>query len=156
MFRLMYRWLLLLLCCAPIPALWAQELPYFVTYSHQMEQSGSLEVETKTASGKPPAGNLFFGTSTEFEYGTRAWWTSEFYLDTQGTLNNSTIFTGFRLENRFRPLLSERRINPVLYVEFEDINGANKSLLEVVGHDGAGDLISSNSTARAEKDRELE
>ncbi|MGL1521362.1 hypothetical protein ACSTIE_23495, partial [Vibrio parahaemolyticus] len=47
-------------------------------------------------------------------------------------------------------------INPVLYVEFENINGANRSLREVVGHDGEEDLTGSNAENRAEKKRELE
>ncbi|MDE3106320.1 MAG: hypothetical protein KGK08_14210, partial [Acidobacteriota bacterium] len=52
--------------------------------------------------------------------------------------------------------LREYRVNPVLYVEFEDINGANKSLLEVVGNDGNQDLTASNAEGRAEKQREAE
>lgn len=43
-----------------------------------------------------------------------------------------------------------------MYFEFEDINGANKSLLEVVGHDGQADLAGPNADARAEKEREVE
>ncbi len=133
-----------------------QEMPYFVTYSHHLEEPGSLELESKTAVGKPENGNRFFGTSTEFEYGTTAWWTSELYLDATSTAGESTFFTGFRIENRVRPLWREHWINPVLYVEFENINGANKSVLEVVGHDGQGDLIDSVRDTRKEKAREAE
>ncbi len=147
---------LLLLFLTRLTVLSAQELPYFVTYSHHLEEPGSLEIETKTASGQPQQGNVFFGTSFELEYGTRAWWTSELYLDTQGTLHDSAVFTGFRIENRFRPLLREHLFNPVLYVEFEDINGANKSLLEVVGHDGHPDLEEPNGSTGQEKKREVE
>ena len=32
-------------------------------------------------------------------------------------------------------------MNPVLYAEFEDINSADKALLEVVGHDGIDDFL---------------
>ena len=134
----------------------AQEWPYFVTYSHDMEEPGNLEIASKTAIGKPPSGNRFIGASMELEYGTKAWWTTELYLDGVSTPEDSTIFTGFRLENRFRPLAREHWINPVLYIEFENINGANKSLLEVVGHDGAEGLVSANGLARQEKDREIE
>ena len=134
----------------------AQELPYFVTYSHHMEESGSLEIESKLTSGKPNGGNRFVGFPSEFEYGTRAWWTTELYLEGQTTSNDSTVFTGFRIENRARLLLEEHRVNPVLYFEFEDINGANKSILEVVGHDGQDDFDGSNAETRAEKKRELE
>ena len=92
----------------------------------------------------------------EFEYGTTGWWTTEVYLDGQVTGSDSAVFTGFRLENRFRMLPREHWINPVLYVEFEDINGADKSLLEVVGHDGNDDFLDTNAEARREKKREIE
>jgi len=64
------------------------------------------------------------------------------------------VFTGFRLENRIRPLMREHWINPVLYFEFEDINGADKALLEVVGHDTSADLLTRND--RSERKREAE
>jgi hypothetical protein len=144
---------LFLLACGSCTA---QEVPYFVTYSHHMEEPESLEVESKTATGRPPEGNRFFGNSVEFEYGTTAWWTSEVYVDFAGTKNDSTALTGFRFENRWRPLWREHWINPVLYAEFEDINGANKSVLEVVGHDGASDFLGSVGEARQEKKREVE
>ena len=134
----------------------AQEVPYFVTYSHHLEEPGSLEIESKAATGRPPQGDRFFGNSVEFEYGTTAWWTSEVYVDFAGTKNDSTVLTGFRLENRWRPLWQEHWINPVLYAEFEDINGANKSVLEVVGHDGASDFLGPVAEALQEKKREVE
>jgi hypothetical protein len=137
-------------------AAFGQETPYFVTYSHHLEEPGSMEIEAKTAIGKPPSGNRFFGNSLELEYGTTAWWTSELYLDLTGTANESTVFGGFRIENRFRPLFQDHWINPVLYAEFEDINGADKSLLEVVGHDGKEDFSIDTSEVRKEKKREVE
>jgi hypothetical protein len=127
---------------------------YFVTYSHQMEEPGNLEVGLKSISARPKGGNAFVGSALEFEYGVKAWWTTEVYLDGQHTSHESTVFTGYRLENRFRPLQREHWINPVLYVEFENINGADKSLLEVVGHDGGADLTERND--RGEKKREVE
>jgi hypothetical protein len=131
----------------------AQET-YFVTYSHQMEEPGNLEVALKSVTGSPGGGNPFWGNALEFEYGVKAWWSSELYLDGQSTANESTVFTGFRWENRFRPLLGEHRINPVLYAEFEDINSADKSLLEVVGHDVRDEFL--QRTDRHEKKREVE
>src|SRR5436853_7805941 len=127
---------------------------YFVTYSHQMEEPGNLDLATRTVSGFPSAGNQFRGSAVELEYGVKAWWTSELYLDGQSTSGESTLFTGFRFENRFRPLLREHWINPVLYFEFENINGADKSMLEVVGHDGRAGFLERND--RSEKKREAE
>lgn len=127
---------------------------HFITYSHQMEEPGNLEIALKTVAGSPKGGNTFYGSALEFEYGVKAWWTTEFYLDGQATSNESTVFTGFRFENRFRPLMREHWINPVLYAEFENINSADKSLLEVVGHDGRENFL--GRTDRSEKKREAE
>jgi len=133
----------------------AQERPYFVTYSHEMEEPGNLEIEMYNVIGKPPGDNRFLGSTVEFEYGLKTWWTTEFYLDGQATVNDSTIFTGFRWENRFRPLMGEHWINPVLYAEFEDTS-ADKSLREVVGHDGVPDFADPNAIARQDHEREME
>jgi hypothetical protein len=134
----------------------AQERPYFVAYSHALEEPGNLEVALNSVSGAP-AGSQAFGSGTmELEYGTLGWWTTELYLSGQKTAADSTVFTGFRLENRVRMLMREHWINPVLYVEFEDTNGADKSLLEVVGHDKVSDLAGTNAENKLEKDRELE
>ena len=136
-----------------LPGSRAGEGPFFITYTHQMEEPGNLEIATKSLTGKPDGGNRFLGAATEFEYGVKAWWTTELYVDGQATGGESALFTGYRWENRFRVLPREHWINPVLYVEFENINGADKSLLEVVGHDGLDDLTTANSEARREKQR---
>jgi hypothetical protein len=138
-----------------VPAAHSQERPYFVVYSHDMEEPGNLEIESFTVTGEPTGGDRFLGSDLEFEYGVETWWTSEFYLDGQATANQSTIFTGFRWENRFRPLTGEHWINPVIYAEFEDTSG-DKALREVVGHDGKDDLLVPNWLARADKKREME
>ena len=132
----------------------AQET-YFVTCSHQMEEPGNLEIANKSVAGRPGGANAFLAHALEFEYGVKAWWTSELYLDSQTTWSESSVFTGFRLENRFRPLMHEHWINPVLYVEFEDINSADKSLLEVVGHDGREDFLGRNDRSEREREAEL-
>jgi mono/diheme cytochrome c family protein len=142
-----------LLCPPSAPA---GEGPFFITYTHQMEEPGNLELAVKNLVGQPGGGNLFLGGATEFEYGAKAWWTTELYLDGQGTSGQGALFTGYRWENRFRLVPREHWINPVLYVEFENINGADKSLLEVVGNDGKDDLTSPNHEARTEKMREIE
>ncbi len=102
----------------------------------------------KPLSLDPSAATTFGALATEIEYGVRAWWTTELYLDGQTTMNDSSLYTGFRIENRFRPLMKEYPVNPVLYVEYENISGADKTVLEVVGHDGEPDLVVPNAIAR--------
>lgn len=134
----------------------AQEPPYFVTYSHALEEPGNLEIEFKGTQAAPKGGSAFGGGTIEFEYGAKAWWTTELYLTGQTTPDQSTVFTGFRWENRFRPLMEEHWINPVLYVEYEDRNAADRSFLEISGNDGAADLQPPNTEARGDVEREME
>ncbi|HXE74272.1 MAG TPA: hypothetical protein VNN18_01370 [Candidatus Xenobia bacterium] len=133
----------------------AQGRAYFVAYDHHMEEPGALELSFNPALGVPKDGNKFLGAWMEFEYGATGWWTSEFYLDGQTTWNESTLFTGYRWENRFRPLLREHWINPVLYLEYEDVNEADKTIKDVVGFDSGRDL-EPNDEARHEREREIE
>jgi hypothetical protein len=145
----------LLLFCFPAHLL-AQENPYIVAYDHNLEEPGSLEVEYFSTLGTQRGGANYHAYWTELEYGATAWWTTELYLDGQSTFGDSTIFTGYRWENRFRPLKDEHFINPVLYVEFENINGADKVMKEVEGHDVEADSLDPTALARQEKVRELE
>lgn len=130
--------------------------PYFVTYDHYMEELDTLEIGSASVLGRSSGLNTFLGNWTEFEYGARKWWTTEVYLDWQHTRHEGSVFTGFRFENRFRPLLETHRINPVLYVEYEHLNGADKVLKEIVGFDSKEDLKVPNSVARHEREREIE
>jgi len=138
-----------------IPAL-AQENPYIVAYDHYLEEPGNLEIEYFSTFGTQRGGNDFHAFWAEFEYGATAWWTTELYLDGQTTFNESTIFTGVRWENRFRPLKHEHFINPVLYVEYEHKSGADKILKEGEGHDVESDFLTPNSEARKEHINEME
>jgi hypothetical protein len=141
--------------CSPA-ASWAQESPYFVTYDHYLEEPGNLEIEYFSTVGTQRGGNNFHAFWTEFEYGATAWWTTEFYFDGQTTFGDSTVFTGFRWENRVRPLKHEHFINPVLYVEFENKNGADKILKEGEGHDVEADFLTPNDVARKDHIHEIE
>src|SRR5258708_9877074 len=143
-------------CFSLCSVLRAQDRPYFITYNHQLEEPGSLEVSTNPVLGTQRRGGRFLAGWTEFEYGAKGWLTTEIYLDGQTTRHDSTVFTGYRWENRFRLLLREHWINPVLYLEFENINAADKTLLEVVGHDGEADHAVRNGEARRERLREME
>jgi hypothetical protein len=145
----------LVLTVISLPAM-AQESPYIVTYDHYLEEPGSLEVEYFSTFGTQRAGNDFHAFWTEFEYGATAWWTTEFYLDGQTTFGDSTAFTGFRWENRFRVLQQEHFINPVLYLEYEQVSEADKIIKEVEGHDVEADHAVPNAISQQEHNHELE
>lgn len=141
-----------LFCCAA----GAQESPYIVAYDHYLEEPGNLDIEYFSTFGTQRGGDNFHAFWTEFEYGATAWWTTEFYLEGQSTFHDSTVFTGFRWENRFRPLKREHFINPILYVEYENKNGADKILKEIEGHDVESDFLGSNGDLRKEHAHEIE
>jgi hypothetical protein len=133
----------------------AQDPPYFVTYDHYLEEPGNLELEMSSTLGVPRSSQrTFFAPYAELEYGVTARWTSELYLDAQSSAGDSTVFTGWRLENRFRALKREHVINPVLYLEYENINEADRTLKEVVGNAEIGD--ESNAELRRVHAHELE
>jgi hypothetical protein len=129
------RFFALALLMATAASIHSQEAPYFVTYDHHMEEPGNLEIAAWTTVGIPRSGqNLFVAPFSEFEYGVTGRWTAELYLEGQGTSGDSAVFTGWRFENRFKPLKREHWINPILYFEYENINEASKIIKEVVGN----------------------
>lgn len=150
-----FLYLPVLLCVTFLTLGYAQESPYFVTYDHHLEEPGNLEIENSSTMGVPRAGqHFYFAPYSEIEYGVTGRWTSEFYLEGQSTSGDSTIFTGWRFENRFRPLKREHRINPVLYLEYENLNEGSRIQKEVVGN--APDVTSPNSELRHTHAHELE
>ena len=127
-----------------------------VAYSDVLEEPGNLELGTQNLYATPKDANPFYAQTFELEYGVTGWWTAEMYLQGQTTTHDSTIFTGFRLENRFRPLRQSHWVNPVVYVEYEDINTADKSFLEVTGNHVIQDQQIPNDLLRRDVERSVE
>ncbi len=115
------------------PPLLAQERAYFVTYDHYLEEPGHLEIAVANSSGFPRDGGARHAPWLELEYGLTGWWTAELYLEGVTSRRDGSAFTGWRWENRFRPLKGEHAVNPVLYVEYESINEASRIQKEIVG-----------------------
>jgi hypothetical protein len=134
----------------------AQEKPYFVPYSTDLEEPGNLEIALKGLTASPKNANAFVSPTLELEYGATAWWTTEVYAQGQATENDSTVFTGFRWENRFKPLPREYWINPVIYVEYERVSQADKSILEVTGHDSISRFQVNNSQSHGIVEKSIE
>lgn len=162
MFVLSFRRARALLFCAALllSALGAAraqlEQPYFVTYSSTLEEPGNLEIENQNIAAGPKNANGFFAPTIELEYGAAAWWTTEAYIQGQATDHDSLVLTGFRFENRFRPIPRELWINPVLYVEYENVNKTDKSYLEITGNTSSQTLAVTNAALRQELERSIE
>ena len=131
--RLFFPLGVLALALGVLPAA-AQEPPYFVTYDHYLEEPGNLEVAVATTAGIPKHDTAAYSAPwLELEYGVTGWWTTELYLEGVATRHEGSGFTGWRWENRFRPLKGEHAINPVIYIEYERINEASRIQKEIVG-----------------------
>lgn len=141
-----------------LPRLLAQEVPYFVTYDHHLEEPGNLVLETFATTGIPsgrePGQHFYVAPYMEMEYGLMNRLTTAVYWEGQGTAGDSALFTGWRFETRFRPSLNEYKINPVIYLEYENVNDASRINKEVVA-EGA-DVDEPNSALRTVKNHELE
>jgi hypothetical protein len=112
----------------------AQERAYFVTYDHYLEEPGNLEIAIASTTGAPRHDHAAYTAPwLELGYGVTGWWTAELYFEGVTTRGNGSAFTGWRFENRFRPLAGEHRLNPVLYVEYENISEASRIQKEIVG-----------------------
>jgi hypothetical protein len=137
----MSSWRSLILCVgflvwAAVPAIAQErpERPYFVTYDHALEQRGDLDIGVANTTGSPRADRLAYNAPwIELEYGVTNWWTTELYVEGVITTREGSGFTGWRWEQRVRPLRSLHRINPVLYVEYEHLNEATRIQTEIVG-----------------------
>jgi hypothetical protein len=137
------------------PVCRAQESPFFVTYTHHMEEPGNLEIENSLTSGVPSSGQRFYvAPYMEFEYGVTAQWTTELYLEGDTAWGDGAVFTGWRVENRYKLLKREHWINPVLYLEYENVNEASRIQKEIEG--GGPDLASGHRELTGEHAHELE
>jgi hypothetical protein len=111
----------------------AQERPYFVTYSDRLETKGELEVSVLSTIGDVKDSPNYFAPWIEIEYGITPRWTTEVYLEGVTINKDASAFTGWRWENRFRPFAGEHFINPVLYIEYENVNDGSRIQKEIVG-----------------------
>jgi hypothetical protein len=111
----------------------AQERPYFVTYNDRLETPGELEVSVLSTIGDVKESPNYFAPWIEIEYGVARRWTAELYLEGVAMHKDASAFTGWRLENRFRPFAGDHFLNPVLYIEYENVNEASRIQKEIVG-----------------------
>jgi len=132
------RWLIVCVVVAVAHPAIAQERPYFVTYDDHLAEPKELEIAVASTTGLPKENrSVYTAPWLEIEYGVTPRWTTELYLEGVTTTRDGSGFTGWRWENRFRPLKNQHRINPVLYVEYENVSEASRIQKEI---DGSGSL----------------
>ena len=134
---------------------------YFVTYNHHIKK-GEVELMLMTDITRPAERTDEVGTymsnMLELEYGITDQWAAE--LMAEGFVDFSTgkaNFTGYRFETRYRLVKDENWfLNPVLYMEYEDLDPSTRFKMEVSGReDGAGEPASEPSRERIMETRLL-
>lgn len=120
---------------------------YFVTYNHHIEK-GETELMVMTDFTEPAERSAdeklggYLSNMVELEYGLTEQLATELMLE--GFIDTSYSygkFTGFRWENRYRLNKDENWwLNPVLYMEYEDLDPKTRFKMEVSGReDGKGE-----------------
>jgi hypothetical protein len=118
----------------PLSQAWAGNEANFVLYDHQTDEKGETEVNVfgdfSNAVGDEPryAAQLF-----EIERALTDRWEAALYLEGDKIDGEDYQFGGLRLESRYRPFEYGAFLNPVLYVEYENLNPDHKYLLDVTG-----------------------
>ena len=120
--------------CAPSSQARAGNEANFVLYDHHTDAKGETEINvfsdfSNAVSGDPRyAAQLF-----EIERALTDRWEIAVYLEGDKITGEDYDFAGWRLESRYRLFEYGTLLNPVLYVEYENLKTDHKYLLEVTG-----------------------
>jgi len=111
----------------------------FVLYDHHTEEAGEADIMLMNDIGQEADGTQYVAQMIELGLGITDRWTSEFMIEGQNTSGRGGYsFTGFRWENRYRLFeYGAAPLNPVLYVEYEDLSDDTKYIMEVSGRTDA-------------------
>ena len=110
----------------------------FVLYNHHTEEVGERELMLMNDVGQLSDGTRYTAQMAEFELGITERWTTGFMVEGQATFGEGGYhFTGFRWENRYRVFEYGAFLNPVLYVEYEDLGEDTRYVMEISGREDA-------------------
>ena len=143
MMNMMKRWLVVpavLLIVGAGGEAWGGNNGYFVTYNSDIEK-GEIELmlmNDVTAPSQFKREDDGFGNylshMVELEYAPFNQFATEFMVEWFEDLETgSKKFTGFRWENRYRIFKKPVPLNPMAYVEYEDLDPATRYKMEVSG-----------------------
>lgn len=123
----------------------------FILYNHHTAERGEKEIMFMNDFAQQADGQRYTAQMIEIEYGITDRWTAELMFEGQKSEGESYQFTGFRIENRLRLFEYGTFLNPVLYVEYEDLGEDTKYLMEVAGREDANEY-----TKKRPRERVLE
>jgi len=112
---------------------------FFVTYNSRVEK-GELELMVMNDYTQPSTARRaegqgdYFSQMIELEYGVTDQYATELMIEWfADTESGQKKFTGFRWENRYRLFRDDLPLNPMVYVEYEDLDPATRFKMEVSG-----------------------
>jgi hypothetical protein len=118
---------------------WAGNGGYFTTYDSAVER-GEFELmlmtdlTTPSEFRKEESFGDYLSHMIELEYGATDQWATEFMIEWFEDLHTvDAEFTGFRWENRYRLFKQQVPLNPMVYVEYEDLSPETRYKMEVSG-----------------------
>jgi hypothetical protein len=120
--------------CLPTGKASAGNEANFVLYDHHTDERGETEFnvygDLSNAQSEEPrySAQLF-----EIERALTDRWEAALYLEGDKIDDEDYLFGGWRLESRYRLFDYGTLLNPVVYVEYENLNPDHKYLLEVTG-----------------------
>jgi hypothetical protein len=125
---------LVIVTCLLAKQSWAGNEANFVLYDHHTDEKGETEVnllsDFSNAVGENPrySAQLF-----EIERALTDRWEAAVYLEGDKIDGEDYLFSGLRIESRYRLFDYGAFLNPVLYVEYENLHPDHKYLLDVTG-----------------------
>lgn len=123
-------------CCSL--ALQAGEGGYFVTYSSKIEKGEKtlmlMNDFTRPSELKRHDGqNDYNAQMLELEWHPTDQYATEIMFESFIDANGEKKYTGFRWENRYRLFKDETFLNPMIYVEYENLHRATRFKMETSG-----------------------
>jgi hypothetical protein len=106
----------------------------FVLYDHHTDEKGETEINVFSDFSNAVRGDPRYAAQLlEIEHSITDRWTTALYLEGDAIQGENYDFAGWRLENRYRLFEYGAFLNPVLYLEYENLKPDHKYLLEVTG-----------------------
>ena len=106
----------------------------FVLYDHHTDEKGETEINVFSDFSNAVSGDPSYAAQLlEIEHSITDRWTTALYLEGDAIKGEDYDFAGWRVENRYRLFEYGAFLNPVLYVEYENLKRDHEYLLEVTG-----------------------
>ena len=113
---------------------WAGNEANFVLYDHHTDAKGETEINVFSDFSSAETGDPRYSAQLlEIERAITDRWETALYLEGDKIDGEDYQFGGWRLESRYRLFDYGAFLNPVLYVEYENLNPDHRYLLDVVG-----------------------